>query len=206
MATIRNFLLSIFCRSDFAVLAMLDMVGFVLPHVLTMTSQPETHYGTSFFLGRSAVFLCGDRTLLMQPHGRLADQWARSWGLALLGPMLLSLPWLFRTPAQCSAVERTRSLSAPVCALALLLLGASSLFSGQMMIATGNSDNGLFIADYLTQDDLNYLAGKYPETLDKAIVLTAPDESVSGPRRDFPCLRLRHSTWCRRCGLLLRFR
>lgn len=75
------------------------------------------------------------------------------------------------------AVERTRSLSAPICALALLLLGVSSLFSGQMMIATGNSDNGLFIADYLTQDDLNYLAGKYPETLDKAVVLTAPDES-----------------------------
>ena len=83
----------------------------------------------------------------------------------------------FRTPAQCNAIERTRSLSAPVCALALLLLGASSLFSGQMMIATGNPDNGLFIADYLTQDDLNYLVGKYPETLDKAIVLTAPDES-----------------------------
>lgn len=98
-------------------------------------------------------------------------------GACALGPMLLSLPWLFRTPAQCSAVERTRSLSAPICALALLLLGVSSLFSGQMMIATGNSDNGLFIADYLTQDDLNYLAGKYPETLDKAIVLTAPDES-----------------------------
>ena len=76
-------------------------------------------------------------------------------GACALGPMLLSLPWLFRTPAQCNAIERTRSLSAPVCALALLLLGASSLFSGQMMIATGNSDNGLFIADYLTQDRLN---------------------------------------------------
>ena len=37
------------------------------------------------------------------------------------------------------------------------------MFSGQMMIATGNPDNGLFIADYLTQDDLNYLVGKYPE-------------------------------------------
>lgn len=56
-------------------------------------------------------------------------------------------------------------------------LGSQLIVQRAMMIATGNSDNGLFIADYLTQDDLNYLAGKYPETLDKAVVLTAPDES-----------------------------
>ena len=56
-------------------------------------------------------------------------------GACALGPMLLSLPWLFRTPAQCSAVERTRSLSAPICALALLLLGS------QLIVQRANDDS-----------------------------------------------------------------
>lgn len=98
-------------------------------------------------------------------------------GSCALGVLLVSLPWLACTPAQCQSVDRSRALAAPACALALLLLAAGSWMSGQMMLATGSPDNGLFVADYLSEQDITYLRDRYPEIIDDAVILTAPDES-----------------------------
>lgn len=98
-------------------------------------------------------------------------------GGAATGALLASLPWLARTPATSRATGRQRTLAAPACALALLLLAAGSWFSGQMMLATGGPDNGLFIANYLSQRDVDYLAREYPDAMAGATVLVTPDES-----------------------------
>lgn len=95
----------------------------------------------------------------------------------VMGALLASLPWLARTPATSRATGRQRTLAAPACALALLLLAAGSWFSGQMMLATGGPDNGLFIANYLSQRDVDYLAQEYPDAMAGATVLVTPDES-----------------------------
>lgn len=98
-------------------------------------------------------------------------------GGAASGVLLVSLSWLARTPAQCRAVGRSRVLAAPACALALLLLAAGSWFSGQMMLAAGGPDNGLFVVDYLNERDVDYLRDRYPDVMADAVVLAAPDES-----------------------------
>lgn len=98
-------------------------------------------------------------------------------GGAATGALLSSLPWLARTPATARATGRQRTLAAPACALALLLLAAGSWFSGQMMLSTGGPDDGLFIAEHLSQRDVDYLAQEYPDTMAGATVLITPDES-----------------------------
>lgn len=98
-------------------------------------------------------------------------------GGAASGALLVSPPWLARTPAQCRAVGRSRVLAAPACALAFLLLAAGSWFSGQMMLATGGPDNGLFVVDYLNERDADYLRDRYPNAMADAVALAAPDES-----------------------------
>lgn len=104
---------------------------------------------------------------------------------ALAAPvLLLSLPWLRRTPTAGTAVRHCLTVALPVLMATMMFTGFAAFYSASLHFANGTDgrEDQTLTVERLTIQDVAVLAAAYPQAMESALVFTELREDQHLPR------------------------
>ncbi|WP_147680761.1 hypothetical protein [Actinomyces ruminicola] len=104
---------------------------------------------------------------------------------ALAAPvLLLSLPWLRRTPTAGAAVRHCLTVALPVLMATMMFTGFAAFYSASLHFANGTDgrEDQTLTVERLTAQDVAVLTTTYPQAMESALVFTELREDQRRPR------------------------
>ncbi|MBM6980005.1 MAG: hypothetical protein I3J03_09875 [Actinomyces succiniciruminis] len=104
---------------------------------------------------------------------------------ALAAPvLLLSLPWLRRTPTAGTAVRHCLTVALPVLMATMMFTGFAAFYSASLHFANGTDgrEDQTLTVERLTAQDVAVLTAAYPQAMESALVFTDLREDQHLPR------------------------